>query len=261
MQQNQSCAMAIFSFFLFFVFIGVCSAANNGLAQDSNGMVIETMDSAGYTYLLIDSGTEKTWVAIPETTIEKGTKVIYKPGMVMKNFFSKTLNRTFDSIIFSPGLTEENLSQAHGKTTDDSFASAIKSERSKGAVPAPALEISGGSLGAITPFREIAVTKSSAANGYSVEEIFTQAKKLNGQKISLHGIVTKVSINIMGRNWVHLQDGTGNPMKNTHDIVATTSAQPELNSKITIEGIVAAEKDFGAGYKYAAIIEQATITQ
>lgn len=48
-------------------------------------------------------------------------------------------------------------------------------------------------------------------------------------------------------------------MQNTHDIVATTSEHPELNSKITVEGIVAAEKDFGAGYKYAVIIEQAIV--
>ncbi len=63
----------------------------------------------------------------------------------------------------------------------------------------------------------------------------------------------------MGRNWIHLQDGTGNPMQNSHDIVVTSSEHPEINTEITVEGIVAAEKDFGAGYKYAAIIEEATI--
>ena len=259
MQNSRSYAMVILSFFLLFIITGVFPTGAGAFSQGTSGMVIESMNSAGYTYLLIDSGAEKTWVAIPETTVAKGEKVTYKPGMVMKNFSSNTLNRTFDSIIFSPGLAGENGTQLHGKAADDSFAAAIKTERSKVAVPAPALEPSGGSLGAITPFQEITVTKSSATNGYSVEEIFSQAKKLNGQKISLHAVVTKVSANIMGKNWVHLQDGTGNPMQNTHDIVATTSELPELNSEITIEGIMTAEKDFGAGYKYAAIIEQATI--
>lgn len=259
MQQNRSYARVILSFFLLFIITSMFSTDNGAFAQDTSGVVIESMNSVGYTYLLIDSGAGKTWVAIPESTVAKGEKITYKPGMVMKNFSSNTLNRTFDSIIFSPGLTGETDAPSHGKTADDSFAAAVKSESSKVAAPAPAMEPSGGSLGAVTPFQEITVTKSSAANGYSVEEIFTQAKKLNGQKISLRGVVTKVSANIMGRNWVHLQDGTGNPMQNTHDIVATTSEQPELNSEITVEGIMAAEKNFGAGYEYAAIIEQAIV--
>lgn len=259
MQQNRSYAGVILSFFLFFVLSGVFLDKTNVFAQNTSGVVIEAMNSAGYTYLLIDSGVEKTWVAIPESTVVKGEKVTYKPGMVMKDFSSNTLGRTFESIIFSPGLTAEKSTPFHGKTADDSFAAAVKSESSQAAVPAPVMEPSGGSLGAVTPFKEITVAKSSAANGYSVEEIFSQAKKINGQKVSLRGIVTKVSPNIMGRNWIHLQDGTGNPMQNTHDIVATSSELPEINSEITIEGVVAAEKDFGAGYKYAAIIEQATV--
>jgi len=230
-------------------------------AQDTSGTVVETMDSAGYTYVLVDSGTEKTWVALPESTIAKGTEITYKSGMVMKNFSSKTLNRNFDSIIFSPGLVKGESSALQSNTADDSFAAAVKSESSKVSAPEPVTSLSGGSLGAITSFKEITVEKSSAANGYTVDEIFAQAKKLDGQKISLRGIVTKVSANIMGRNWVHLQDGTGNPLQNTHDIVATTSELPELNSEITVEGILAAEKDFGAGYKYDAIIEQATVTK
>ncbi len=249
--------MIILSFFLLFSVTGIYPADATASTENTGGMVIETMNSSGYTYMLVDSGTEKTWVAIPEARIAKGQKITYKPGMLMENFSSKTLNRDFDSIIFSPGIEEGKSAQVHADATDDSFAAAVKSESSK--TPAPAMEPSGGSLGAVTPFKEITVTKSSAANGYSVGEIFSQAKELNGQKVSLHGIVTKVSANIMGRNWVHLQDGTGNPMQNTHDIVATTSDLPELNSKITVEGILAAEKDFGAGYKYAAIIEQATV--
>lgn len=250
--------MIVSIFFIFVTLSGFHPSPVN--AQNTSGTVTETMNSAGYTYALVDSGAGQTWIAIPETTIVKGTQITYKPGMVMKNFSSKTLNRTFDSILFSPGLGEKDT-PFHGKAPDDSFAAAISAEQSKSAPPVPALDPSGGSSGAITPFQEIKVAKSEAANGYSIEELFAQAKKLNGQKISLRGVVTKVSANIMGRNWVHLQDGTGDPMQNTHDIVSTTSEIPELNAKITVEGVLAAEKDFGAGYKYAAIIEQATIAK
>ena len=61
----------------------------------------------------------------------------------------------------------------------------------------------------------------------------------------------------MGRNWIHLQDGTGDPMSNTHDLVVTTTETVENGKTITIEGVLAANKDFGAGYKYVAIVEDA----
>ncbi len=262
MPQNQLHTLIISFFLLFSVYTTFASTDAEAFAKNTKGTtgtVIETMNSSGYTYMLIESGAEKTWVAIPETKIEKGAEVTYNSGMVMKNFDSKTLNRTFESIIFSSGLMGEKDAPVHGAATDDSFATAVKTEQTKVDVSAPAMGASGGSSGAIAPYQEITVAKSEAANGYSVEEVFSQAKKLNGQKITLRGVVTKVSANIMGRNWIHLQDGTGNPMQNSHDIVVTSSEHPEINTEITVEGIVAAEKDFGAGYKYAAIIEEATI--
>ena len=65
----------------------------------------------------------------------------------------------------------------------------------------------------------------------------------------------------MGKNWLHIQDGTGDPMKNSHDLVVTTTDQLSGPKIITVEGTVAADKDFGAGYKYQVLIENATITE
>ncbi len=121
------------------------------------------------------------------------------------------------------------------------------------------MEKSGGSLGAIAPLEDIAIEKAAAANGYTVAEIFAKAKELDGQKVQVHGKVVKFSPKIMGKNWIHLQDGTGDPMQNTHDLVATSAEIVELGSIVTLEGTLAAEKDFGAGYKYAAIVEDAAI--
>ncbi|MBW1636139.1 MAG: DNA-binding protein [Deltaproteobacteria bacterium] len=255
----------MFFFFLFSVSTFFTPATADAFAknnQTSSGTIIETMNSSGYTYMLVESNGEKTWVAIPETKVEKGAKITYDSGMLMKNFNSKTLNRTFDSILFSSGIVGEKDVPAHGAVKNDSFSAAVQTEQSmtgQTAPPTMAMGASGGSLGAITPFKDITAAKTDAPNGYTVAELFAQAKKLNGQKIALRGIVTKVSANIMGRNWIHLQDGTGDPMQNTHDIVATSSDYPELNSEITIKGTVAAEKDFGSGYKYAVIIEEATV--
>jgi len=230
-----------------------------------SGVVKETMNASGYTYMLVTTNNTDAWVAIPETAIKQGATVNYFEGMEMSAFSSKTLNRTFDSIIFSSGLASEPPAKptAMKAETNDSFASAVKAEQSSPSAPTAVndTQASGGSSGAIVPLAEISVDKSTAANGYSVSEIFAKAKEINGEKVQVKGQVVKVSPAIMGRNWVHLQDGTGDPMNNTHDLVVTTNETVELDAVVTFEGVMTANKDFGAGYKYDAIVEEAALIQ
>ncbi len=235
-----------------------------------SGTVLETMDSGGYTYLQLDTGLSKPWVAIPQSAIKVGEKVDCQPGMVMNNFSSKTLNKTFDTIVFSSGLagtagnphggSMPSMGNPHKKGPaqggDDSFANAVQAEGGRPAAQQPAAG-SGGSLGAIAPFTEIKVEKAAGDNGYTVEEIFSQREKLHGKTVTIQGKVVKFSPMIMGVNWIHLQDGTGDPMTNTHDLVVTTSEEVTNGEVITVEGVLAANKDFGAGYKYEAIVEKA----
>jgi len=231
-------------------------------AQADSGTVLETMNGAGYTYMLVDSGTAKEWVAIPETTVAAGDHVTYSQGMEMKDFHSKSLDRTFPSIIFSAGLTgnKDDTVKNGEPANDDSFAAAVAREQKSASGTSPAMpEVSGGSSGAVVPFTEVSVEKAPGENSYTVEEIFDQAEKLNGTTVRLRGKVVKFSPSIMGRNWIHLQDGTGNPMNNTHDLVVTTDATVATGDTIIVEGVLAANKDFGAGYKYAVIVEKAKI--
>lgn len=231
-------------------------------AQTISGTVVETMNSSGYTYLLVASGAGENWVAVPETTVEQGATVHYYEGMMMREFTSKGLGKTFDSIIFSSGLGTAPESGSAAPASDDSFAAAINNEQSKSqARPAPLPESSGGSSGAVVPFSEIVVEKSEAANGYKIEEIFAKAIDLNGKKIQVRGKVVKFSPMIMGTNWLHIQDGSGNPMHNSHDLVITSDETVDVGQVVVLEGILSSEKDFGAGYKYAAIIEKATVVK
>jgi len=234
------------------------------------GTVLETMDSGGYTYLQLDTGAAKPWIAIPQGKVAVGDTISCQPGMVMKNFSSKTLNRTFDSIVFSSGLAGTSKSPHAGMgggamggatTGGDSFASAVAAEG--GAAPTQQVQAagSGGSLGAMAPFSEIEVEKASGENAYRVEEAFAKKEDLTGKTVRIKGKVVKFSPSIMGRNWVHLQDGTGDPMTNTHDLVITTDATAKEGDIITMEGVLTAFKDFGAGYKYEAIVEKAKIVE
>jgi hypothetical protein len=238
-------------------------------AEDTSGTVLETMNAAGYTYIYVDSGAAKEWVAVPQTELTPGDKISYSQGMEMKDFYSKSLDRSFPTIIFSAGIVSDaqpatavkTASDSASSSSEDSFASAVAREKqvAPAADPAMIAETSGGSTGAIVPFAEATVEKATGENSYTVEEVFAKAKELNGKSIRLRGKVVKFSANIMGRNWVHLQDGTGNPMNNTHDLVVTTAETVADDEIIMVEGKLAADKDFGAGYKYDAIIEEAII--
>lgn len=74
-------------------------SADSGLS----GKVVETMNSAGYTYVCLEKGGKKTWIAVPEMKVTKGQNMTFQPGAEMVNFESKTLKRKFDKIIFSSG--------------------------------------------------------------------------------------------------------------------------------------------------------------
>ena len=78
--------------------------ANAPSMTAAKGTVVETMNSGGYTYVLLDNGGQKSWAAIPNTEVKVGQEVELAPGMVMNGFSSRSLGRTFDAILFSQGL-------------------------------------------------------------------------------------------------------------------------------------------------------------
>ena len=225
------------------------------------GKIVETMDSNGYTYLLLDAALGKIWVAIPQTAVKVGQEVNCSPGLTMNNFTSKTLNRTFEAIIFSPGIAKESESaQGAAAPAKEGFAEALQAEQQPhagGSVMANGP--STGSAGAVVPSAGVNVVKATGPNSYSVEECFEQGKTLQGKTVRVRGKVMKISRMIMGKNWIHLQDGTGNPLKNHHDLVVTSMEDPGDGTIVTIVGTLAYERDFGAGYKYEVIVEDAKI--
>ncbi|MEW6517879.1 MAG: DNA-binding protein [Thermodesulfobacteriota bacterium] len=228
------------------------------------GTVVETFDSGGYTYIQLDTGTSKVWAAIGQAKVAVGDKISLLNGPVMRDFHSKSLDRTFPEIIFSSGLAGAAAADPHAGM-GQSFSQALQGEGGAAMPPAAmgmgAEEASGGSGKAITPQQEIKVDKAEGANGYQVGEVFASAADLAGKKVKIRGKVVKVSPGIMGRTWIHLQDGTGDPMKNTHDLVVTSADVPELNTIIVVEGDLAKDKDFGAGYFYNVIVEGATVSK
>lgn len=239
------------------------------------GKAKEVFNSGGYTYVLIAGEKGDKWVAVPGTKVEAGEACVVAEGMVMQDFSSKTLNRTFKEIVFAPGLEGKMAKMgAHGENNGaaagpaDSaaggeFEAAMQKEggNATAAMPVNPAETAPGSGKAVAPFVELKVAKASGANAYTVADIFSKAAVLNGKKVKIKGQVVKFSPQIMGKNWLHLQDGTGDPVKNTHDLVVTSAGKAEKGDIVTVEGVLAANKDFGAGYKYAVIVEDVAITR
>ena len=262
------------------------AGAEGGMQQPANpagkikGKAKEVLSGGGFTYVLVGAEKGDTWVAVPQTKVEVGETCSIAEGQVMQNFPSKTLNRTFNEIVFSPGIEgkQPETGEAHGGGTAapapaaksapagaaapaGAFGTAMQKEG--GAAPAPAAsgEAAPGSGKAVVPFVELKIAKAIGANGYTVGDVFGKAASLNGKKVKIKAQVVKFSPQIMGKNWLHLQDGTGDPLKNTHDLVVTTAGKAEKGDTVTVEGVLAANKDFGSGYKYAVIVEDVTITR
>ena len=227
------------------------------------GTVLESMDAAGYTYINVATDSGERWIAVNQSVVEIGEEITFMDGMVMQNFFSKSLDRTFPEIVFSPGLAGKGAippGMPAAETGAESFSQALSTEGGPGA-PASGDMITG-SKKAVVEFAEIKVDKAPGENSYTVAEIFSKATELNGQTIVVRGKVMKVSPRIMGRNWIHIQDGTGSPEESTHDLVITTSVEVGADwDIITMEGVLAANKDFGSGYSYSVIIEDATVKE
>ncbi len=198
------------------------------------GKVLETMNSGGYTYVHLDTGSEKIWAAGPEAQVSVGQTITMDKGMAMPQFHSKSLDRTFEVIYFVGSIQGP-----------DSAKPAAEAEQTGG----------GHSVVEQTDVKDVA----KPAGGYSIEEIYAQAASLSGKPVKVSGQVVKFTANIMGTNWVHIQDGTGSGP--TADLTVTTSAVVAAGDMVTVEGNLTVNKDFGAGYKYDAIIEGATVTK
>jgi len=204
------------------------------------GTVVETMNSGGYTYAKLDQGGGATvWVAGPETPLKVGSKLDKLDGTLMPNFRSQTLNRTFDQIYFigSFGVA--------GAAADPHAAGEAKTAP-PAAPDKPA-----------APAAPVGAKVERVPGGKTVAEIFAGKDALAGKPVAVRGNVVKVNNGIMGRNWIHLQDGSG--AAGTNDLTVTTSATAAKGDVVVVRGTVVTNKDFGAGYSYPVLIEDAAI--
>ena len=200
-----------------------------------SGEILETMDSGGFTYMKLKTKGGETWTAVRATPVKVGAQVTVENGMTMKNFQSKTLNRSFPSIL---------LGDLAGGATSAQSAGAAGPHSTAATEPAGA---------------DVKVPKASGANARTVAEINAKSADLKDKPAAVRGKVVKFNGGIMGKNWVHLRDGSGAAADGSNDLLVTTADQAAVGDTITAEGLVRTDKNFGSGYAYKVMIEDAKL--
>jgi len=233
-----------------------------------SGKVLQVMNSGGYSYIYLQRNNgEKVWVAVAEARIAVGDSMSFKEGLVMSKFESKSLKRTFDSIIFSNGIIPQAKPAPAPAPPPKAVPAASPPKATPAAGPsvaAPARQPSApmGSKVAVMPKEtKISVKKAVGLNAYTIAEIYRNSAKLDKKQVVVRGKIVKVTSGVMKRIWVHIQDGTGSQAKGTHNLVCTTATKPHLDDVVTVRGTLAKDRDFGYGYRYSVIIENATINK
>jgi len=223
------------------------AAAAAGAASDAalTGAVVEQLAAAPYVYLRIKTTSKgDVWAAVPEAKVANGDVVTLYNPMLMTKFESKSLNRTFDEVYFGSLNAPAGPNDVGGTAP----AGAPPSPHAGTSIPVPAANVG-------------KVERAAGADGRTIAEVWAQAATLAGKTVSIRGTVVKFNIGVMGKNWIHLQDGSGDAAAQTHDITVTTLEAAARGSTITITGTLRLNKDFGAGYHYPVIVEDARIVK
>lgn len=222
------------------------------------GAVQEAMNVAGYTYLKLKTPAGETWAAVDQTQATVGSTVTVVEATEMRNFHSKSLDRTFESIYFgrlAPGGAVAAAPGSQPAAAPGSQPGALPPGHPPTSQPAGAE----GHAKPEAPAAGVALTTPRPEGVDDIATLWSKKASLAGKPVKVHGKVTKFSAGIMGRNWVHLQDGTGDAATNTHDLTLTTAEQVTIGQELTFEGTAQVDKDFGAGYRYGLIIEGAKV--
>lgn len=206
-------------------------------SHTATGTVTETMDAGGYTYVQLDTPSGAIWAAGPVTQVEVGQELSVSTQMPMKGFRSETLDRTFDTLYFVNTLSGEG----GGGPEKEMASGQAMGHGNRKAAPPEDVDLSG-------------IQKAD----YTVAGLYENKAQLADQKVAVRGKVVKFLTGIMGTNWVHLRDGSG--AAGTNDLTVTTDATVQVGDTVLVEGEVTLDKDFGAGYRYEVIIEQAEVT-
>jgi hypothetical protein len=201
----------------------------------------EVIQTSSYTYVRVVADDRDYWIATTKMAINEGGTYFWSQGVEMNNFTSKELNRTFPSIFFVQDFTDQPIIHSQPTQQGQPMQEAQPSETMAGKqVP-----------------QQTSINVQKAAGGITISDLYAKRSSYAGKIVKIRGQVVKFSPGIMGKNWMHLQDGTKDG--NNYDLTVTSQGTVMVGDVVTVEGKVAVDKDFGAGYFYPVIVEDAAV--
>jgi len=230
----------IITFALFAGFTAMLASCNSGnknkagnLAPNAHEVVAEeVIQTSRYTYVRVSADNQDYWIAINKTDVKEGETYYWSVGSEMKEFTSKELKRTFRSIFFVQDFTDQPIT--------------VTSQ-----MPPPS---TGGQQ---MPVEHKGISVPPAEGGITIAELYSNRNSYAGKTVKIRGEVVKFSGGIMKKNWVHIQDGTSDD--NKFDLTITTQDSVNVGDVVLFQGTVTLDKDFGAGYFYDLIVEDAVL--
>jgi len=202
------------------------------------GEVLEVRDADPYTYLRLKTAKGETWAAVGKAPVKKGDQVTINDPAVMQNFKSKSLNRTFDAIVFGSLAGAPAPAMAAGSP----HAGVDLGQLHAGVPKAP-------DVGAVK------VPKAQGADARTVAEVNVDRVALKDKPVAIRAKVVKVTAGVMGKNWIHLRDGSGAAADNSHDILVTSKDEPKVGDVVVARGTVRTDVNLGSGYAYKVLVE------
>lgn len=235
--------------FLFSVLFAVSCVRNNKeqntAIQASHEHVFEVSEviqASGYTYLKVMENSGEKWMAVAKQDVQVGDVLYYDEALQMTNFHSKDLDRTFEVVYFVNQVSETPL--LHNA--------------------APAMHGMGGMTenphsGNTQTGKKSNISLEKSENELTVAQIFENRAQYSAKEAEIRGIVVKVNKEIMGKNWIHIQDGTDSNGK--FDLTITTQDLANVNDEVSFKGKITLNKDLGSGYFYDVLMEDAVLTK
>lgn len=208
----------------------VSATAAPSSSSQIRGEVLETMNAGEYTYMRLGTPKGDFWAAVPQTNVKKGATVTVEVQMLAEKFQSNTLHRTFEKLAMGV------LAPDAASTPATSAAQHMASEAGAGDV-----------------------NVARAPGGLTVAEAWAKRSELKDKPVLIRGKVVKFLGGIMGKNWIHLRDGSGSHAQHNDDITVTTHDNARVGDVVTVNGTVHVDSDFGSGYSYPVIIEDAKL--
>ncbi len=202
-------------------------------------VVNEVLPTTSYVYLKVKEGQDEFWIATGKMDVKKGGTYFYRGGLLKTDFESEEHNRVFEKIYLVSNLVSKENHTTLAKTESKSNSVTEKGIAEKEDIP--------------THTEKEIQHKGSI----KIAELLKDPKQYEGHSVEISGICVKANPSIMGRNWLHLQDGS----KDDYDLVVTSNTLVPEGADITVRAVVALNKDFGAGYTYELILENGTLVE